>query len=119
MVLDVLDQGAVGEAVAAARPDAIVHEATALSGVGDYRNLDHTFALTNRLRTAGTDALLAGAQGAGVDRFVAQSFTSWPYARVGGPIKTEEDPLDSNPPATTRETLAAIKHLERAKGWSR
>jgi len=114
VVLDVLDQGAVGEAVAAARPDAIVHEATALSGLADYRNLDRAFAQTNRLRTAGTDALLAAARGAGVDRFVAQSFTSWPYARVGGPIKTEEDPLDSDPPATARETLAAIKHLERA-----
>jgi 2-alkyl-3-oxoalkanoate reductase len=114
VVLDVLDQGAVGEAVASARPDAIVHEATALSGVAAYRSLDRTFAQTNRLRTAGTDALLAAARGAGVDRFVAQSFTSWPYARVGGPIKTEEDPLDDDPPATTRETLAAIKHLERA-----
>jgi nucleoside-diphosphate-sugar epimerase len=114
VVLDVLDQGAVGEAVATARPDAIVHEATALSGVADYRNLDRTFAQTNRLRTAGTDALLAAARGAGVGRFVAQSFTSWPYARVGGPIKTEEDPLDPDPPATTRETLEAIKHLEQA-----
>jgi nucleoside-diphosphate-sugar epimerase len=114
VVLDVLDQGAVGEAVAAARPDAIVHEATALSGLADYRNLDRAFAQTNRLRTAGTDALLAAARGTGVERFVAQSFTSWPYARVGGPIKTEEDPLDSDPPATARETLAAIKHLERA-----
>jgi nucleoside-diphosphate-sugar epimerase len=114
VVLDVLDEGAVGEAVAAARPDAIVHEATALSGLADYRNLDRAFAETNRLRTTGTDALLAAARGAGVDRFVAQSFTSWPYARVGGPIKTEDDPLDSDPPATTRETLAAIKHLERA-----
>jgi nucleoside-diphosphate-sugar epimerase len=113
VVLDVLDQGAVGEAVATARPDAIVHEATALSGVADYRNLDRTFAQTNRLRTAGTDALLAAARGAGVDRFVAQSFTSWPYARVGGPIKTEEDPLDPDPPATTRDTLAAIKYVEQ------
>ena len=113
VVLDVLDQGAVGEAVATARPDAIAHEATALSGVADYRNLDRTFAQTNRLRTAGTDALLAAARGAGVDRFVAQSFTSWPYARVGRPIKTEEDPLDPDPPATTRETLAAIKYVEQ------
>ncbi len=113
VVLDVLDQGAVGEAVANARPEAIVHEATALSGVTAYRSLDRAFAQTNQLRTAGTDALLAAARGAGVDRFVAQSFTSWPYARVGGPIKTEEDPLDPDPPATTRETLAAIKHLER------
>jgi nucleoside-diphosphate-sugar epimerase len=91
-----------------------VHEATALSGVAEYRNLDRTFARTNRLRTAGTDALLAAARRPGVDRFVAQSFTSWPYARVGGPIKTEKDPLDSDPPATARGTLAAIKHLERA-----
>jgi nucleoside-diphosphate-sugar epimerase len=114
VVLDVLDQGTVGQAVAAAHPDAIVHEATALSEVADYRNLDRAFAQTNRLRTTGTDALLAAARETGVGRLVAQSFTSWPYARVGGPIKTEDDPLDSDPPATARESLAAIKHLERA-----
>jgi nucleoside-diphosphate-sugar epimerase len=114
VVLDVLDEGAVGEAVASARPDAIVHEATALSGVAGYRNLDRSFAQTNRLRTAGTDALLAAARATGVGPFVAQSFTSWPYAREGGPIKTEEDPLDPDPPSTARESLAAIKHLEQA-----
>jgi nucleoside-diphosphate-sugar epimerase len=98
---------------AANRPDAVVNEATALSGSIDYRHFDRGFAQTNRLRTAGTDTLLAAARAVGARRFVAQSFTSWPYAREGGPIKTEEDPLDPDPPSEIRETLAAIRYLER------
>jgi nucleoside-diphosphate-sugar epimerase len=70
--------------------------------------------LTNRLRTQGTDHLLSAAQAVGVRRFVAQSFTGWPYARTGGPVKSEEDPLDPTPARGMRETLAAIRHLEAA-----
>jgi 2-alkyl-3-oxoalkanoate reductase len=114
VVLDLLDPPAVLEAVTAARPDAIVHEATALSDLNDLRNPDRTFAQTNRLRTEGTDALLAAAREAGVGRFIAQSYAGWPYAREGGPVKTEEDPLDPTPVSTMRETLAAIRHLEQA-----
>jgi nucleoside-diphosphate-sugar epimerase len=114
VVLDLLDAGAVREAVAAARPDAIVHQATALAGVSDFKNFDGSFAQTNRLRTEGTDALLAAARETGVRRFVAQSFAGWPYAREGGPVKTEDDPLDPTPVPTMRETLAAIRHLEEA-----
>jgi nucleoside-diphosphate-sugar epimerase len=114
VVLDLLDPCAVRGAVATSRPDAIVHQATALSAASDFRNPDETMAQTNRLRTEGTDALLAAAREAGVTRFVAQSFTSWPYARVGGPVKTEEDPLDPSPPPAMRETLAAIRYLEEA-----
>jgi nucleoside-diphosphate-sugar epimerase len=114
VMLDVLDEHAVQKTFAESRPDAVVHEATALSGSIDYRHFDRGFAKTNRLRTAGTDTLLAAARAVGVRRFVAQSFTSWPYARVGGPVKTEEDPLDPDPPSEIRETLAAIRHLERA-----
>jgi 2-alkyl-3-oxoalkanoate reductase len=113
VVLDVLDEHAVRDAFAQNQPDAVVHEATALSGSIDYRHFDRGFAETNRLRTAGTDTLLAAARAVGVRRFVAQSFTSWPYARVGGPIKTEEDPLDPDPPSAIRESLAAIRHLEQ------
>jgi 2-alkyl-3-oxoalkanoate reductase len=91
-----------------------VHQATALTGPSDLKHFDQTFAQTNRLRTEGTDALLAAARDAGVGRFVAQSFAGWPYARVGGPVKTEEDPLDQEPAAEMRETLAAIRHLEDA-----
>ena len=114
VVLDVLDVEAVREAVAAARPDAIVHEATALAGATDVRNFDRTFGGTNRLRTVGTDALLAAARDVGVQRFVAQSYAGWPYAREGGAVKTEEEPLDPMPVPAMRETLAAIGHLERA-----
>ena len=114
VVLDLLDRDAVLEAVRAARPDAIVHQATALSDLSDFKHFDRSFAVTNRLRIVGTDHLLAAAAEAGVERFVAQSFTSWPYARVGGAVKTEEDPLDSDPPDDLRETLQAIEHVERA-----
>jgi nucleoside-diphosphate-sugar epimerase len=113
IVLDLLDPGAVQQAVTAVRPEAIVHQATALSGLTDLKNPDKAFAQTNRLRTEGTDALLAVARSVGVRRFVAQSFTSWPYARVGGPVKTEEDPLDPTPVPTMRETLDAIRHQEQ------
>lgn len=114
VLVDGLDAAAVGEAVAAAEPDAIVHQMTALSGTPDLRRFDRTFATTNALRTAGTDNLLAAARATGVRRFVAQSFTGWPNARSGGPVKTEADPLDPNPPKAQRQSMAAIQHLERA-----
>ena len=114
IVLDLLDREAVIAAVVTASPDAIAHEATALADVRFSRNLDRTFAQTNRLRTEGTDALLAAARQAGVRRFVAQSFASFRYAREGGPVKTEEDPLDPTPAPTTRETNAAMRHLDEA-----
>jgi nucleoside-diphosphate-sugar epimerase len=88
--------------------------ATALADVRFSRNLDRSFAQTNRLRTEGTDALLAAAREAGVRRFVAQSFASLRYAREGGPVKTEDDPLDVTPVAGTRETNAAMCYLDEA-----
>jgi 2-alkyl-3-oxoalkanoate reductase len=111
-ILDALDPQAVRETVLATRPDAIVHQATALAGMSDVKHFDQGFAETNRLRTEGTDALLAAARDAEVGRFVAQSFAGWPYAREGGPVKTEEDPLDPDPVPAMSETLAAIRHLE-------
>jgi nucleoside-diphosphate-sugar epimerase len=110
--LDALDPQAVKDTVLAARPDAIVHQATALAGMTDLKHFDRSFAATNRLRTEGTDALLAAAGEAEVGRFVAQSYAGWPYAREGGPVKSEEDPLDPDPVPAMSETLAAIRHLE-------
>ena len=114
VVLDLLDARAVRKAVLEAHPDAIVHQATALANARFSRNLDRTFAETNRLRTEGTDALLAAAREAGVRRFVAQSFASMRYAREGAWVKTEEDPLDPAPVAGTRETNAAMRYLDEA-----
>jgi nucleoside-diphosphate-sugar epimerase len=114
VVLDVLDRDGVRAAVLDAAPEVVVHEATALSGLSGLRGLDTAFEPTNRLRTQGTDHLLAAAHEVGVRRFVAQSYAGWPYARVGGPVKSEEDPLDPNPPAKARRTLGAIRHLEAA-----
>ncbi|HJR95602.1 MAG TPA: NAD(P)-dependent oxidoreductase [Gaiellaceae bacterium] len=112
--LDALDERTVREAVAAAEPDAIVDQATALADVNFSRNLDRSFVQTNRLRTEGTDALLAAARDVQVPRFVAQSFANFRYARDGGPVKTENDPLDPTPVETMRETVAAMRHLEQA-----
>jgi nucleoside-diphosphate-sugar epimerase len=112
VVLDVLDRQAVEAAVAAARPEVIVHQATALANMSNLRHFDEEFAQTDRLRVEGTDNLLAAAVRSGVRRVVAQSFTGWPYAKVGGPVKAEEDPLDPDPPKAARRALAAIRHLE-------
>jgi len=111
--LDLLDERAVHTAVLGSRPDAIVHEATALGGVKFGRNLDKATAATLRLRAEGTDALLAAAAEAGVRRFVAQSFAPFLYARQGGPVKTEADPVDQAPLRGTSKAFAAITHLEK------
>ncbi len=114
VVADALDPDQVAEAVGRARPDVIVHELTAI-GALDMRHFDRDFAPTNRLRTEGTDHLLSAGQAVGVRRFVAQGTCGYgAYARTGGPIKTEEDPLDPSPAREMRETIAAIRHLEEA-----
>jgi 2-alkyl-3-oxoalkanoate reductase len=114
LALDLLDAAAVRRAVLETEPDAIIHQATALANVKFSRKLDRGFVETNRLRTHGTDALLTAAREAGVARFVAQSFASLRNARTGGPVKTEEDPLDPNPLPSTRESQAAMRYLEEA-----
>ena len=111
-VVDALDADAVGRAVAEAEPEVLVHQLTALSGEIDMRHIDRAFAATNRLRTEGLDHLLAAGRAAGARRAVVQSFTGWPFARTGGPVKTEADPLDPHPPAALRRTLEAIRYLE-------
>lgn len=113
-IADGLDADAVRTAVLAAKPEVIVHQMTALNGMTDIRRFDHTFARSNRLRTEGLDHLLAAGQEAGARRIVVQSFCGWPYARQGGPVKSEEDPLDSAPPKVLRRTLEAIRYLEDA-----
>jgi nucleoside-diphosphate-sugar epimerase len=122
VVADALDPEDVARAVGEADPEVIVHQLTALAGsLGDVRNPDRAFAQTNRLRTEGTDHLLAAGRAVGVRRFVAQSFAGWPFARRGGPVKTEEDALDPTPAEAMRETLDAIRHLEAAvtgAGWT-
>lgn len=111
VVADGLDAAAVRAAVVKAKPDVIVHEMTALRG-GDLRRFDRSLALSNRLRTEGLDHLLAAAAEVGTHRVIAQSYCGWPYARTGGHVKTEEDPLDPEPPAQMRRGLAAIGYLE-------
>jgi nucleoside-diphosphate-sugar epimerase len=113
-IADGLDAEAVGRAVGEAEPEVIVHELTALSGSLDLRKFEQSFALTNRLRTEGTDHLLAAARAVGAKRFIAQSYAAWTYERTGGPVKTEDDPLDPDPVPATRTTLDAIRYLEAA-----
>jgi nucleoside-diphosphate-sugar epimerase len=114
VLMDGLDDAAVGAAVAKAQPEAIIHEMTALSGTPDFKHFDRWFAQTNRLRTEGTEHLLAAAKASGVRRFVAQSYTGWTNARDGGLVKTEADPFDPKPAPVQRETLAAIRFVEEA-----
>jgi nucleoside-diphosphate-sugar epimerase len=116
VIADGLDRDAVIAAVRNGEPEVVVHQMTALAGGLDFRRFERTFAQTNALRTQGTDNLLAAAHKAGARRFVAQSFAGWPYARTGGPVKTESDPLDPDPPPALKTTLDAIRHLERQVG---
>jgi nucleoside-diphosphate-sugar epimerase len=113
VIADALDADSVAAAMAGARPEVVVHQLTSI-GALDLRHFDRDFALTNRLRTEATDHLLSAAHAVGVRRFVAQSYAAWPYAREGGPVKTEEDPLDPSPPRQMRESLAAIRYVEQA-----
>jgi nucleoside-diphosphate-sugar epimerase len=111
-VADGLDADALRAAVRSAKPDVIVHQMTDLAGASDLRHFDRVFAVSNRLRTEGTENLMAAARDAGVRRFIAQSFCGWPYARTGGTVKSETDPLDPDPPQQFRRTLDAIQYLE-------
>ncbi len=113
-VLDLLDAAAVRAVVGAARPDAIIAEATDLAGRGLSRDMDRGFAPTNRLRTTGTDNLLAAAAERGVPRFIGQSFAPFRYAHGGAPVKDETDPLLADPPASARQSFAAMAHNDAA-----
>jgi nucleoside-diphosphate-sugar epimerase len=109
---DALNKDDLIAAITRAEPEVIIHQITALAGVGNFKRFDEEFALTNRFRTEVTNTMLAAAGIVGTRRFIAQSFCGWPFAREGGPVKTEEDPLDPNPPASFSKTLAAIRYLE-------
>jgi nucleoside-diphosphate-sugar epimerase len=109
---DALDPQAVMREIQAAQPDVIIHEMTAIPQDLNLRRFDEQFVLTNRLRSEGTDNLLAAGLAVGTRKFIAQSYAGWPYERVGGSIKTEDDPLDPDPPEVFRRSLAAIRHLE-------
>jgi len=113
VVADALDPEAVAQAVANTEPEAVIHQLTAIDAGSFSRSLDRSFAQTNRLRTEGTDHLLAAARAVGAKRFIAQSFAGWPFERTGEWIKTEEEPLQERPPKTVSQTLAAIRHVEQ------
>jgi nucleoside-diphosphate-sugar epimerase len=114
VVADALDRSAVARALRDAWPEVVIHELTSLKGVKDFAHFDHEFALTNRLRTEGTDYLLEAARAVGARRFIAQSFGNWNYARAGSAPKTEEDDLDPSPPRNQIKTLEAIRYVEGA-----
>jgi nucleoside-diphosphate-sugar epimerase len=114
VIADALSRESVMQAVVRTEPDAVVHELTALTSIKSLKNFDREFELTNRLRTEGTDHLLEAASAVGARRFIAQSFGNWIYGRSGTALKTEEDPLDPNPPAKQLRSLQAIQYLESA-----
>jgi 2-alkyl-3-oxoalkanoate reductase len=113
-VVDGLDAMAVGEAVGRAAPEVVIHQMTQLAGVTNLRRFDRVFAATNRLRTQGTDHLLAAATAAGARQFIAQGYAGWPSNRAGRPVQTEADALDADPPAAQRQSFAALRQLEAA-----
>jgi nucleoside-diphosphate-sugar epimerase len=112
VVADGLDRDAVVGAVAGAEPEVVIQQQTALAGKPNLRDFDAWFAQTNRLRTEGTEHLLAGARAAGARRLIVQSYAGWTYERAGGPVKTEDDPLDPDPPRHQRASLAAMRQME-------
>jgi nucleoside-diphosphate-sugar epimerase len=111
-VADALDPEAVAQAVAEAGPEVVIHQLTSIQTGKLGRSIDKMFAQTNRLRTEGTDHLLAAARAVGARRFLAQSFAGWPFERTGALVKSEEEPLQEHPPKTVSESLAAIRHVE-------
>jgi nucleoside-diphosphate-sugar epimerase len=113
VVVDALDPDSVAEAVAKADPEVVVHQLTALSGPADFRNVPRMAAATDRLRTEGTDHLLAAARAVGARRVVAQSNAMW-MERTGGPAADESVPIEPNPPADAARSVAALRHLEDA-----
>jgi nucleoside-diphosphate-sugar epimerase len=119
VVVDALDPEALAQAVASADPEVIVHELTALSAKMSVRDMRHpersaSAIMTNRLRTEATDHLLVAGRAVGARRFVAQSFAAFRWARVGGPVLTEDDPIDPDPPAVLRALLESLLHLEQS-----
>jgi nucleoside-diphosphate-sugar epimerase len=114
VVVDALDRNAVMQAVLRAGPDLVIHELTGLTGAKSFKKFDDEFALTNRLRTEGTDFLLEAARAAGAKRFIAQSYGNWNYERSGSGLKSEDDPFDPSPPANQSKTLEGIVYLEQA-----
>jgi nucleoside-diphosphate-sugar epimerase len=112
VVMDGLDRDSVLAAVQEAAPEVIAHQMTSLGITKDFRSFDEEFAVTNELRTRGTDYLLEAARLAGTRRFIAQSFTGFTNEYAGAPVKTEADPLNPDPPSSARLTLAAIRHVD-------
>jgi nucleoside-diphosphate-sugar epimerase len=116
VVMDGLDAASVGEAVARARPEVIVHQMTGISmahaGKPDLKHFDRWAVPTIRLRTEGTDHLLAAAEATGVSHFVAQGYANWNGIRQGGWVKTEEDPLDLEEGTAAYTSMEALRHVE-------
>jgi nucleoside-diphosphate-sugar epimerase len=114
VIADALDPDQVAQVVGDILPDVIVHQLTSIPPSLNFRHLDRDFETTNRLRIEGTDNLLSAGRTVGSTRFVAQSNGAFLYARTGGPVKTEEDPVDTSPLRVLRPLAAAIVHLEEA-----
>jgi 2-alkyl-3-oxoalkanoate reductase len=112
VVMDGLDADSVMEAVTSTKPDVVIHQMTALTELGNLKRFDREFDATNRLRTTGTDHLIAAAREAGAKRLIVQSYTGWPNERTGSMVKDEDAPLDAHPPKESTQTLAAIRYVE-------
>jgi nucleoside-diphosphate-sugar epimerase len=113
VIVDALDPDSVADVVAKTEPEVIVHQLTALNGPMNMRNVKRMAAATNRLRTEGTDHLLAAGRAVGVGKFVAQSNYAL-MERIGGPVADESGRIDPSPPKDVAEAVAALRHVEEA-----
>jgi nucleoside-diphosphate-sugar epimerase len=111
VVCDVFDRPALEAAVAAARPDVVVNQLTALPHRFDFRD-PHLYDATNRVRTEGTRNLIAAARAAGARRMVAQSI-AFVYLPEGEWVKGEEAPVMTDAPGPFGSALEAVFDLER------
>jgi 2-alkyl-3-oxoalkanoate reductase len=112
VVLDGIDQPGINATIESFRPDVVVHQMTSLSSLKSLKHFDEDFEQTNRLRTLGTEYLLAAARSVGAKKFIAQSYAGWPNDRTGPRVQTEAAPYETNPPASMRKSLQAIVTLE-------
>src|SRR5450631_1909001 len=113
VVADALDRAAVAAAVAAARPEAVIHQMTALPARIDPRRIERDFALNDRLRSEGTSILVDAAQSAGAGLILAQSIAFAYAPGPAGTIHAEGDPIQTPAGGSFARSAGALLDLER------
>jgi nucleoside-diphosphate-sugar epimerase len=110
-VVDVFDASALAQAVAAARPEVVIHQLTDLQSAPGTPGYPAAQEANRRLRIDGTRNLMAAAKLAGVGRAVAQSIAF--FYRPGDGARIEDDPLDLAAEGVRQLTVQGVVALER------